>query len=167
MSSIISGERFQICTIRKKDLCKCGCKGFCSFYPILRTISWSFNQLAGGIWPEVRHDGVPFEVGSMRHDLGGGLLADGFAGALTEMRADLLEFVGSLGFTESWSDTTTPCFLCDATIDNIFDMPPSVANCRWSLHDEQAYAKKVGYSKIYCYPVWHELPQISQFLTPP
>eukprot|EP00969_Alexandrium_andersonii_P151293 6689665-Alexandrium_andersonii.AAC.1 len=39
-------KRHMICSVRKADLCKCGCKGFCTLGAILRMIAWSFNALA-------------------------------------------------------------------------------------------------------------------------
>jgi len=47
-SSIFSRERFLICSLRKQDLCQCGCRGMCTLTAVMQTIAWSFNQLAGG-----------------------------------------------------------------------------------------------------------------------
>eukprot|EP00959_Pyramimonas_sp_CCMP1952_P072204 1507955-Pyramimonas_sp.AAC.1 len=87
MSNGVSGKRYLICSIRKSDVCRCGCKGFCSIGNIQRTIAWSFNCLADGIYPALDHTGRPFHD-DPRATQRGLDLAEGWRGALTEFRAD-------------------------------------------------------------------------------
>ena len=141
-SSIFSGERFMICSLRKQDLCQCGCRGFCTLSAVMKTIAWSFNQLAGGIYPEVGHDGCAFPEGSTRAELAGTFIADGMCGAVVEMRADLLEIIGALGFTQSWSTKSSPCFLCDVEHEHLYDFPVDMCHHDWPLRDMKAYDRK-------------------------
>ena len=59
-SNLLTGTRYLICALRKSDLCKCGCRGLCTFGAVLRMIVWSFTALASGKYPACRHDGCPF-----------------------------------------------------------------------------------------------------------
>ena len=128
-SSIISGKRHLICSLRKQDLCQCGCKGYCTLHLVMRVIAWSFNCLASGIWPEVRHDGQQhLSPDTDRYQLAGTFLADGRCGAMVEMRADLLEIVSALGFAIPWTPGTVPhpCFLCDCAQKELFNFPLTI-----------------------------------------
>eukprot|EP00969_Alexandrium_andersonii_P007688 335047-Alexandrium_andersonii.AAC.1 len=68
-------------------------------------------------------------------------LADGFCGALVEMRADLLEFVSACGF-KSWSNVENPCFCCTASREQLFDFPPTM-DTTWQPRDRQLYQEMV------------------------
>ena len=111
-SNALTGKRYLICSIRKTDLCKCGCKGQCTFGEVQRIIAWSFNILTTGQHPEFNHLGLPFPTEHMQWLRRSTDLAGGKRGALCEMRADLLEYVGACRFKQ-WSHVEHPCFCCD------------------------------------------------------
>ena len=48
--------RYLAVVLRKRGLCQCGCKGWCSFYAALDFLSWSCTAGAQAIWPP-RWDG--------------------------------------------------------------------------------------------------------------
>ena len=99
-SNSVTRTRFLIATIRKQDVCQCGCKGQCSFNRIARAIVWSINLMAEGFSPSRDHEGNDF-ASAWRRDQVGKPLAGGYVAALTEYRADILEFTGQLGFTNT------------------------------------------------------------------
>ena len=37
-------------------MCKCGCRGWCTFYELFSFLHWSFCALAAGVFPTARHD---------------------------------------------------------------------------------------------------------------
>ena len=43
--------------IRKSRLCRCGCRGWCSIYPVMVFLLWSFYCGADGVYAVDRHDG--------------------------------------------------------------------------------------------------------------
>jgi hypothetical protein len=45
----------------KEDCCKCGCRGWCSLFPVLDVIRWSLSQAAVGTNDTRRHDGSQFD----------------------------------------------------------------------------------------------------------
>jgi len=141
-SNILDGERILICALRKKDLCRCGCRGFCTLGQVMRVISWSFNCLATGKFPGQRHDQTPFEHGSARQELAGKSLAGGLVGALVEMRADLLEIVGACGFKQ-WSNVDHPCFLCESSRAQLYEFPINMRAHQWVLRDASSYNHSV------------------------
>ncbi len=46
--SLISFKRHLLAVFRKSNMCKCGCRGWCSLWPVFDLIRWSFAQLARG-----------------------------------------------------------------------------------------------------------------------
>eukprot|EP00969_Alexandrium_andersonii_P301299 13320150-Alexandrium_andersonii.AAC.1 len=46
--------------IRKKRLCRCGCRGWCTLDPLFRWVHWVIAALACGVFPARRHDEGPF-----------------------------------------------------------------------------------------------------------
>jgi len=49
--SLITLTRHLVAVFRKSHLCRCGCKGWCSLYPVFRVLRWSFECLAAGFFP--------------------------------------------------------------------------------------------------------------------
>ena len=145
-SNGLTGKRYLVTAVRKKDLCQCGCKGMCTLGTVYRIICWSFGALGAGTHPLTRHDGTPLDA--RRAGVAGQPLAGGYCGVLTEFRADLLEFVSACGF-KNWKSNQRPCFLCMATREDWFNFPPSVAACRWELVDDAAYAAQVFRNYMY------------------
>ena len=140
-SNTLSGTRYLICTLRKSDLCKCGCKGFCTLGVVLEIIAWAFGILASGFYPAFRHDGKPFDD-ELRANQRGMPIAEGNCGALCEARMDLEENCGCCGFKRS-SNLENPCFCCDCHRDHLFDFPASVETSTWTPKDPTEYNTRV------------------------
>ena len=140
-SELISGKRHLICSLRKSDMCTCGCKGLCTLGEIQRAIAWSFNVLATGEYPATGHDQMPF-ANEIRANQRGFQLAGGARGALCEMRADLLELVTACGF-KNWANVANPCFCCHSRRDDLFAFPPSYEVSTWQPRDAKNYNEQV------------------------
>eukprot|EP00959_Pyramimonas_sp_CCMP1952_P206312 4315026-Pyramimonas_sp.AAC.1 len=136
MSSGLSKKRFLVCTIRKQDVCKCGCKGNCSFGLIQRVLRWSYNALAEGVYPDRDHDENPLP--EHRAVLRGFPLAGGWRAALCEIRADLLEVTGAYGF-KTWQNPRNPCFACTVSKANLFNYTRTMAEIEWAPRDKHQY----------------------------
>ena len=131
-SSLQSPRRHLICAIRKSDLCKCGCKGLCTIGAVQRVIAWSFTVIQSGVWPDNDHMGRPLLLnGEEARAAKAGLpLADGYVGALIEMRADLEEYCAAMGF-KRWSVKQTPCWCCTATVRQMYNFPAHIEGSPW------------------------------------
>ena len=53
---MLSEKRHLIAVIRKSEMCACGCRGWCSLYPLWSSVSWSLSALVDGVYPQQRHD---------------------------------------------------------------------------------------------------------------
>ena len=144
--NMLTCKRHLICTVRKSDCCKCGCKNMCTLGRIQKIIAWSFNVMAKGVHPSMDHMGDPFrdEIRWAKH---GEPLAGGRTAALCEMRADLLEFVDACGFRR-WDSVENPCFCCTCRRDDCFDFPMSVEACTWEPRSSNVYRKMVHDSVV-------------------
>ena len=159
-SLVNSKQRHLVCTLRKSDVCRCGCKGNCSFGSIQRVIAWSMNQLASGQMPSRDH------LGNLIPNATLGEIADGKVGGLVEYRGDLLEMTSAFGFT-NWSNVLNPCFLCGANRGNMFDYPSDVASCIWPERDAAAYDIMIERSlkkvRVISGAQWKKLIRVMEF----
>ena len=95
--NLLSGMRHLTYCGRKSDFCSCGCKGWCSIYPIFQVLAWQFTHLQSGCYPSERHDGKEWgNTDELRASMSGKGI--GFRGVLLEVRGDWLEFSSRLGF---------------------------------------------------------------------
>eukprot|EP00959_Pyramimonas_sp_CCMP1952_P243250 5084637-Pyramimonas_sp.AAC.1 len=136
-SNSLTGVRYLICVIRKSDLCRCGCKGFCTHGTILRVIAWAFNVFATGLYPSHDHENKPFEdvVRANKYNFP---IAENWVGALCELRADLLEIFERVG-VKTFANVINPCFGRSAHKTQLYNFPVSMEAMEWVRRDEVAY----------------------------
>lgn len=46
--NLITGVRHMTTVLLKSMLCRCGCRGWCTYYPVFLMMAWSFKALATG-----------------------------------------------------------------------------------------------------------------------
>ena len=54
--SVLTKRRFLFAAVRRSFPCKCGCKGWCTLFPLFSCLRWSLAALAAGRWPSSKHD---------------------------------------------------------------------------------------------------------------
>ena len=114
VQSLASGRRHLLAVVRKSRMCRCGCAGWCSTYPVMRWLHWCFSSLASGQFPRERHDGKPWRAtDALRAARGGTPLP--FVGALCEIRGDWAEYAHTFGLP-TWSSADHPCFFCKGSL---------------------------------------------------
>jgi hypothetical protein len=119
VTCLATGAKFIVAAFRKRLLCQCGCRGWCSHYAILQFLRWTFVALAEGKYPAERHDGLPWKpLDRERMLLAGSALP--FKCCLVHIKGDWCEYAGTLGFP-TWNDGIRPCFACPAFGDNMFE----------------------------------------------
>lgn len=60
---LFGGRRHLLAVVRKAEVCACGCRGWCTMWPLWRAIAWSLESLLVGRHPSTRHDGTSFGEG--------------------------------------------------------------------------------------------------------
>ena len=107
--NLVTQRRHLLLCLRKKLMCRCGCRGWCSLFPAFQFISWLLGTLSSGRYPETRHDGTAWQEGSADADLAGSAL--GYKAAALIVKGDWAEFAHTFGFA-SWQSLEHPCFAC-------------------------------------------------------
>ena len=107
----ITGTRHLVALVRKHLTCRCGCRGWCTFYPLFCFLRWSFDCLAQGLFPSCRHDQSPWQPGvdDERAKLGGTSMAH--CCCLVWSKGDWAEHC-HFGFP-TWQSNMRPCFCCN------------------------------------------------------
>ena len=121
--NVLTQRRHLIAVLRKRTLCKCGCRGWCSVFSILDCIRWSLTVLAGSTYPETGPYGDPWKPYSKSDELSGNPLE--MRMALIAIKGDWSEFANTLGFFQ-WNSVQSPCFLCLAEKTSLYELPNSV-----------------------------------------
>ena len=111
------GKRHLLAILRRSEMCNCGCKGWCTLFPLWCVVAWQLASMASGRHPSERHDGSPFrDSEAFRLAVAGSLL--GFRILCIFLKSDIVEYSHSLGFP-AHNDTIGPCPLCFATLADI------------------------------------------------
>ena len=90
-----SKKRHLVCSVRKSRLRRCGCKGWCSIWPIWRLLHWSLKSLARRQFPILGPGLEPLTELHMKAVAGNPME---ISGALYGFKGDLLEYSGTFGF---------------------------------------------------------------------
>jgi hypothetical protein len=115
---LITGRRFLMGVLRKRHVCKCGCKGWCSFFCAWQLVHWTLSCLAAGTWAAGRHDGKDWRPSdAWRIPLAGTAMR--LKAALVYVCVDWAECASTLGFP-SWASGLRPCFECNAFADIMY-----------------------------------------------
>ena len=101
-----SRQRHLCFTLRKSNLCDCGCAGWCSFFSMFSYIAWSLQALKTRTYPASRHDGN--DLDGERSSLAG--KNHEVCVVICDILGDWKEFASSWGFP-NWA-SLLPCFLC-------------------------------------------------------
>jgi hypothetical protein len=138
--NLVSGARHLAAVLKKRDFCRCGCRGWCSLRPVFTFLDWSFCALANGAYPATRPDGAPWDnsAGDQRRRHLSGLPLE-LRGAIVQIKGDWAEFSHSLGFP-TWRHTDFPCIWCRCDRESMYsweDMGPG--DMPWTLNTPEDY----------------------------
>lgn len=111
-------KRFLAGILRKKNMCACGCRGWCSIYMMLEHFTWSLKSISSGIFPETRHDAAPWRASDADRALMGGEKMQ-MRGAIVYIKGDWSEYASTMGFP-AWNDGLRPCFECAAAKEDFY-----------------------------------------------
>ena len=117
--NILTERRYIYAVYRKRNLCKCGCKGWCSFYVLFFVLTWSLRACARRRRPEQRHDQQPWRVTDEGRAAEGGKQLP-IRVAVVYIKGDWSEYCSSLGLP-NWRDALRPCFSCNGFGPDLFD----------------------------------------------
>ena len=112
---ILSKKRHLCCVVRKQKLCKCGCRGWCTLWPIMAWLHWSLVAMAIKAHP-LKTWGDLDITDAIRLGVAGSELL--FSAALSCIKGDWAEFCSTFGFA-TWQSKRSPCYGCWCTKANM------------------------------------------------
>ena len=141
---IPTAERHLFCCIEKMYLCRCGCKGRCTFDAIMRVFVWCLDLVMMKNWPTCRRDGSPWlKSDKWRSRMSGAL---GFCGGLLQVRGDWAWYKVMFAF-KGWAAQSI-CWRCGANRSDkpFWDFSESAKwrGDRWSLERLLEEIKRQG-----------------------
>jgi len=137
--NLVTGARHVAALVRKSIVCECGCRGRCTFWPILRFLLWSIRVMSQGFFPDHRHDEPIFRSSeSFRQELAGKPL--GYTAAVVWLKGDWAEFCERYGFPGHRSNLR-PCFCCNVWREILYDASGvSLLDCPWVENTDADYS---------------------------
>ena len=143
---MLSSRRHLSVVVRKKTLCKCGCRGWCSLWVIFQFLAWSFLLMAEGENPTTDWLGAPL-TDPLRVALFHTQLL--FVGGLIGIKADWLECCSTFGFG-NWKQKHEPCFSCWATFATFLkDADFGPASSPWPEFTHEDYLQACDDSEVH------------------
>ena len=136
--NLVTGSRHMIALIRKRITCKCGCRGWDTFFPLFQYLAWALRVMAEGVFPATRHDGTAWghSDANRQHAVGRTLRAKA---VLLHIKGDWVEFCQQFGFP-TWSSGFRPCFCCAASGDRMYTpIGLSVVALPWYINTDEDY----------------------------
>ena len=113
MINVLTGRRHLFLILRKRMVCKCGCRGWCTFYPIMVFVHWCLQAFAAGVVPCQLVDGSPVNASCqcqwLLNHAGSPLVVKA---ALTRIQGDWAEYCERMG-CQNWKSSLRPCFCCN------------------------------------------------------
>ncbi|CAK0815537.1 unnamed protein product [Prorocentrum cordatum] len=129
--NMATDKRHVLYVLSKREMCRCGCRGWDTLWGCPNHLRWSLAAAAEGNRPDVRWGGSDWP-GDSAYSVGkreAGTLQHRYV--LCQIKADWAEFCTSLGFP-AWSSFHCPCFMCACRKAKMFDFNGiTVENHNW------------------------------------
>lgn len=124
--NLITMRRHLCAVVRKSELCRCGCKGWCTWWSVWNMLSWSFMCLQQGRYPDRDCLNRPWHDDLDRARKAGSRLH--CQAILYMVKGDWMEFTSTVGYA-NWRTKGSPCFLCKAEADTMFSFQGLGVRC--------------------------------------
>ena len=107
---LVSDKRHLCVVMQKSRLCRCGCRGWCTFFPIFHWLGCCCKAMGNGKFLDARPDGQPWLPSDSERLIRVGLQL-AFIGACIYIKGDWAEFAFTMALA-SWAEVANPCFEC-------------------------------------------------------
>ncbi len=115
IESMLSRQRHMLCAVKQSDFCNCGCRGWCTLYPLLAAAEFMIHTCQTGVVPETDHGGVPLGCSKM---YGPGKHVS--RSVLVYIKADWAEWQHTFALA-GHASAYSPCALCTSLQSELFD----------------------------------------------
>ena len=129
--SLLTQKRHLCALLRKRNMCNCGCKSWCTWYVVYRMLAWSVGALREGFFPNRRPDGDwQLPADATRAERAGQPLT--FRAVICRVKGDWMEFTTAFGLPP-WNSGMRPCPFCNCDQENMFEVEQMNAR-QWPFH---------------------------------
>ena len=143
----VSGKRHLCALVRKRQACRCGCRGWCTYFVLLKYLHWCLQALARKVHPSSRHDGSAWGDADGHHALLAGEAMFARA-AMVWLKGDWAELCSRLGFP-TWSHAMRPCLCCNGSGDRLYDpRGVSTMSTPWVANGDEDYERACARCEI-------------------
>ena len=133
--NLITGRRWLLGAVRKRLTCRCGCRGWDTWWDVMSFLHWSLTATGQGLYPDRRHDGGVLDP--RRQALAGKQMK--FKGAVIQLRGDWAEFCERFGYP-TCSHLYRPCFCCAGNRENMYNpVGLSLRSTPWHVNSDSDY----------------------------
>ena len=136
LGNLLTGSRFLVSVVRKSDECMCGCRGWCSFWPIMNFIRWQVLAMMEHQRPDVKWDGSDWQPEYVPENR-----SLSYNACLVYIKGDWSEHSKSLGLA-SWSQHHAPCAFCTVVRSELHTHAVELSSpegCSWELRSHESY----------------------------
>ena len=124
---LYSRKKHLLFVLRKSESCDCGCRSWCSLFPVWTALNWPMSALLTGKHHAARHDNSDWLVSDVCRAAFSGqpMLRSGIC---IFLKGDWAEIVHTWGFP-SWRTNVAPCIYCHTPRSDMFLF---VASAQWA-----------------------------------
>lgn len=138
VKNLVTGARHICGTLRKSRLCKCGCRGWCSIFPVLCFMEYCCWAMIDKVMPAGRHDHLAWRLTDAAREMASGA-ALSFCAIVVKIAGDWSEYCTTLGMP-TWAAKFHPCLFCFVTLAQLLDPTPlSPGEFPYERKDETSY----------------------------
>ena len=144
----VTKTRHVCAVLRKRTRCACGCRGWCSFWPLFDWLRWSFECLATRIYPACRHDFKDFDAAhdADRIELVGKPMLHRYF--LLYIKGDWSEYCSTFGFP-TWQSSYRPCLFCACPPAELYSVRGlSLHDRPWHENDDDDFERACSRCEI-------------------
>ena len=109
VANLLTRRRHLVAVVRKSIMCRCGCRGWCTLWPIFNFVAWSFQAMATNTFPNAPCAMLEWPADHWRATVGG--LRLGFHAMCLQIMLDWSEAANTMGFWP-WNTVNFPCIWC-------------------------------------------------------
>ena len=117
--NLLTMKRHLIGVVRKAFVCRCGCRGWCTFWPIFRFIAHCMENACDGTRASHQYDGAPWPPESVFSERFKARPRLRSRFVLVQIKGDWSEFSNTLGFPGCRS-IFAPCIFCPCFADQLY-----------------------------------------------
>ena len=142
LTNLLTGSRYLVACVRDSDTCDCGCRGWCTIWPILNYVRWMLLGMQDHCRPANWVDGTQYDGAGARLS---------FNACLVWVKGDMAEHSKTLGLA-SHSQFHAPCVYCTQIkpeLHVLSDTFSDAEGCPWELRSHQGYFDDCSKCEIY------------------